>query len=276
MKKSLIFFLSLCLSFTLLQSQNQTAPLQNFSNPALFDLNDTNCINLSGEWLGEETEWINQSDQVKGKYQIKFLLNQQGNKVTGQSFISFDNGNSYGKFNIRGMVLANKLYFEEYAIQEQNFTQANVAWCLRTGELEINKSEINTKLEGGNYKGYATNYFFECHAKVAMNLQSKNFEKPKNAETANDNANSSHGQMRLFPNPADKEVNISFNLNQAQHVSFDIYTLKGEFINNIIHDNFSEGSHQFKFSTAHFVEGVYLVRMHTEKMNQAAMLIISR
>lgn len=270
----------LCFIFLLgisVKSQVNFKPLQNFTNPALFNLNDSNCLNIGGSWIGEETEWLEDQVNIKGKYQMKLVLEQQGNKVSGTSFISFDEGTSNGTFKIRGLVLGNKLYFEEYEVQSKQFAQAGVTWCLRTGELDVVNTEQKLNLKGANYKGYAADYYFDCKAKVAMNLNGQVKIKTKN-NSANEIRNdlNEQAEMRLYPNPADKLVNIVFKLNQEEQVRFDIYTLTGEFISNISNDKYLQGTHQVQFETANFIAGVYLVRMQTKHSNEAALLIISR
>ncbi|MCC6371294.1 MAG: hypothetical protein IT236_09845, partial [Bacteroidia bacterium] len=193
------------------------SPLQNFANPALYDLSDKTCLNLNGEWLGEETEFYDDFKHEKGRFSIRFNLNQQGNCVTGTSYISFNNGASYGLFKIRGLVRGNKFYFEEYEIIEQKFTEANAAWCLRTGELDIVLSHNKINLEGANYKGYVAYFYYNCAVAVNMTV-SKKITAKEAEEIKKSNSLKDDYSMQMHPNPANMEVTVSFKIPEALNV----------------------------------------------------------
>lgn len=269
-------FVILTLEFgQVLNSQVTQLPLQNFADASLFNLNDNSCINVSGEWLGEESEFSDPRGQLKGKYTVKFILSQQGNKVTGNSLISFDDGAGYGNMKIRGLVAGNKLYFEEFEVVEQKFVKPGVSWCLRTGVLDIKFGENTITLEGDNYKGYAAYYYFNCQAYVSMSL-SKAMQAREMQSAKNDLAAKEQLGMQLHPNPANHEVTVSFNLDQDLPVRVDMYTLAGEHITTIVNDFYTAGKHQHLFSLNTFAAGVYLIRMQAGSQNATAHLVIAR
>ena len=273
MKTKLVILLLGVLSVFYTRGQNKTGLLSNFSDPALFDLNNTSCLDISGEWQGEESEYLDEFKTLKGKYSCKFVLNQQGNKVEGYTLITFDNGQAFGKMKIRGMVLGNKFHFEEYEILEQGFAKPGVLWCLRGGELNIRRSGDQVLLEGNNYKGYADQYYFDCQGKIRMDLS-------KNAQASDDLSKpiqrEGEGDLQLRPNPAGHEVTVLFKLVQEQEVQIDMLTLAGKFVAKITREHYEAGTHQRLFDLAPFPAGVYLIRMSAGKESAASLLVIQR
>lgn len=255
--------------------QSTRGLLQNFNDPKLFDLNDHACYNLSGEFAGEETEFYDGQGNIKGKYKVKFVLNQQGNKVWGNSIISFGDEGNYGNIKIRGIVAGDKFYFEEYEVVEQKFTQPDVLWCLRTGELSIKLSENQITLEGYNYKGYAAFYYFDCVGLVSMNL-SKPLESLRQNPVTNNRINKKEYNIRLQPNPANNEVTVVFELIQELQVRIDLFTLSGELITNITNDFYKVGTNYKSFELGNYAAGVYLVRMSAGNQTGSKLLVISR
>lgn len=269
------FFVVLVLICLKAVGQSPIAQLNNFANPALFNVTDSACVNLSGEWTGEETEFIDDKGNQKGKYAIKFILNQQGNRVWGNSLISFDNGQSMGNMKIRGLVAGNKLYFEEYELVEQRFSQPGVLWCLRTGELDLKFSGRTAQIEGANYKGYASYYYFECAGKVAMSLSKELTEAEAKKIDSNEALKGKH-EMQLHPNPAAHEVTVTFIVTKNERVRIDMFTLSGELVGNIVDEPCQAGTHQKLFNLANYAAGVYLIRMQTGNEVIAKHLVIAR
>lgn len=258
-----------------LLAQNVSPLLQNFANPQLYNLNDTTCINISGDWNGEETEYINQTNSVKGKYRIKFRFKQEGNKVEGQSYIDFNDGLSFGIMKIRGMVLGNKFNFEEYEVLQEKFSEAGVAWCMRTGELDIKLDNQSLILDGSNYQGYATQHYFKCDAKVSL-LVSKPIDEQNNLQNKKKLENTGQAEMQLHPNPSYNKVTVTFKMIEKSKVRIDIFTLSGNYINNIIEAELTEGIHQKEFDLSEFAAGLYLVRMQTNQQVATRQLMITR
>ncbi len=254
-------------------AQEKTTLLQNFANPNLYNLSDKSCINLSGTWQGIEEEFLADGG-LKGTYAASLELKQEGNKVFGSSYISFDEGKNYGILNIRGLVQGNKLYFEEYGIPEQKFVQPNTLWCLRTGELDIKVKDGKIYLEGANYKGYADYYYFECNGKVSLSLSRELQESDKNISDQNTGTASQNFELR--PNPANHEVYIHFSLAEEKSVQIDLFDLAGKQECIITRAQYSSGNHSLLFDLSPYPAGVHLVRMQAGKDVFSAMLVIAR
>jgi len=270
-------FFTTLLSLLLLSKVNSqvASPLQTFANPELYDLSDKTCLNLNGEWLGEETEFYDDFKHEKGRFSIRFNLNQQGNCVTGTSYISFNNGASYGLFKIRGLVRGNKFYFEEYEIIEQKFTEANAAWCLRTGELDIVLSHNKIILEGANYKGYVAYFYYNCAVAVSMTV-SKNISAKQAEEIKKNNSLRDDYSMQMHPNPANMEVTVSFKIPEDLNVRVELFSLSGELIGTVTNELYTAGFHQKLFSLHTYPAGAYLIRMQAGNQSFAKTLVIAR
>lgn len=259
---------------TVLTAQEKPALLQNFANPALYNLQDKSCLQLRGSWKGIESEFIVTDGNLKGTYTASMELQQEGNKVYGTSYISFDDGKNYGILNIRGLVQGNKFYFEEYGIPEQKFVQPNTLWCLRTGELDIHIRDGRIYLEGANYKGYADYYYFECDGKVSLSLSRELTASDKNISDQHSGTSSQNFELR--PNPANHEVNISFSLAEEKPVQIDLFDLAGKQECIITRAQYSSGNHSLLFDLSPYPAGVHLVRMQAGNEVFSALLVIAR
>lgn len=256
------------------RSQANTGLLQTFANPQLFNLNDKSCHNLAGEWQGEEVEYISEG-KVKGTYTVSFILSQEGNRVSGTSLISCNNGATFGNMKIRGLVAGNKFYFEEYEVLDQKFATPGVSWCLRTGELDIRSSGQEALLEGGNYKGYAAFYYFDCQGFAAMRLH-KSMPLKETKAVEKNSPDKAACSMQLHPNPANREVTVSFKLPEDAQVRVDLFTLSGELITNITSEFYTAGTYQKVLPLETYAAGAYLVRLQAGNQSAARILVIAR
>ena len=66
----------------------------------------------------------------------------------------------------------------------------------------------------------------------------------------------------LYPNPADDELNVQFNLAQAEKVNFEITNLAGQKIDSQV-INASQGDNLVLFDTAKLASGMYLLNVGT-------------
>jgi hypothetical protein len=79
--------------------------------------------------------------------------------------------------------------------------------------------------------------------------------------------NNAAGGMLLdpFPNPADNSLNIGFNINDAQNVKIELFDVSGRLVDAEVEERYMAGYHQVAMQTAALAEGMYIVRMTTEK-----------
>ena len=65
--------------------------------------------------------------------------------------------------------------------------------------------------------------------------------------------------ISLYPNPATDAVNLTYSLNNAATVSFEIHDIIGQNIQNVKPTELSQGDYRTTINTADFVNGVYFV-----------------
>ncbi|HQQ94208.1 MAG TPA: T9SS type A sorting domain-containing protein [Bacteroidia bacterium] len=273
-------YISVFILFNLLCSgpgalaQTVVNPMHTFEDPALYNLQDSVSPRLAGVWLGQETEFLDQGFHVKGNFECKFALEQEGNKISGHSYISFDEGKNFAVMKIRGLVMGQTFYFEEFEIEKQGFSQAATLWCLRTGELSLGREGKNLVLEGNNYKAYADQYYFPCSGNVSWHMSCS--PNAMDASSQKSISPEAPDNFQLKPNPADHEVNICFKLATASEVQIDLFNLAGKLITPVTHMQYTEGEHHHILKLNEYPPGVYLVRMLNRNQSGAALLVIQR
>ena len=260
------FFICLTLNIS---SQNSIPELQKFADNSIFNLNDTICYNLSGEWEGEEVQYDATQSFIKVKFKVVFKLKQEGNRVYGTSFIQDKYRGSYGDMKIRGIVLNNKLHFEEYEIMNEKFFQLGVVWCLRSGVMDIKIDKNMAILEGLNYDGYASDTYQKCTDYAKMNIHKA--LNPSNILSSNNHITERKIQLDtnyfkkfdvlIFPNPCIDLSTISYDLSDNVIVKIDVFSLSGAFIQNVINESQASGKQNIKFNLSSYAPGVYLVRI---------------
>ena len=262
----IIYFVCLFLNSS---AQNNIPELQKFNNQNLFNLNDTSCIDLTGEWTGEEIQYDPTQSFIKVKFKVIFNLKQEGNRIYGTSFIQDKYRGSYGDMKIRGMVSGDKLHFEEYEIMNEKFFQLGVVWCLRSGEMDIKISGNTITLDGLKYDGYASDTYYKCtdYAKMSVSKIFEHSVSPNENSTLTSDkkiieANSFEKMnMLIFPNPCIDQATISYELKESVNVRIDIFSLSGALIQNVINDQREAGKQTVQFNLSAHAPGVYLVRL---------------
>lgn len=78
------------------------------------------------------------------------------------------------------------------------------------------------------------------------------------------------GEQKVFPNPTGiyEDINVQFNVTEAQDVSAYIYDLNGRLIDKIVERKDCVGSQILSFSTAPLPDGMYVVKIYGERGNE--------
>lgn len=79
--------------------------------------------------------------------------------------------------------------------------------------------------------------------------------------------------LRLHPTVANAEVTIDFNLPHSGPVSLNIFNIQGECVTTLISRHLDAGNHSIAWA---FTNGLYYVRLHTEKSVQSKQLLLIR
>jgi hypothetical protein len=77
----------------------------------------------------------------------------------------------------------------------------------------------------------------------------------------------------LYPNPADEELNVQFNLAQAEKVNFEITNLAGQKIDRQV-INASQGDNLILFDTAKLASGMYLLTVGTGNSAKTVQFVV--
>ncbi|MCX7737729.1 MAG: aryl-sulfate sulfotransferase [Candidatus Kapabacteria bacterium] len=76
---------------------------------------------------------------------------------------------------------------------------------------------------------------------------------------------SSISDLAAFPNPSEKEANISFNLNKTDKVTIKLFDLLGNPVNTVFDGYLNVGYHNLHFETKFLLPGVYQLKLQTSK-----------
>ncbi|MCB0538390.1 MAG: choice-of-anchor J domain-containing protein [Bacteroidetes bacterium] len=68
--------------------------------------------------------------------------------------------------------------------------------------------------------------------------------------------------LEIFPNPANNNLTVNFELDNTQNIDITVYTVTG---NKVATQNFNANSVNTSFNTSNFNEGVYILKIETEK-----------
>lgn len=238
MKKSLLNYFILC--FGLVFSTHIQAQ-------STFDLN--------GNFEGYREVKIDSSK--KGEiYLYQYNLNQEGNTVTGTSTI-YDEEGHYAEVQFHGVIVENKLYFEEYGTLDQ-INPKNDNWCYESGQLDISLEDGKIILSG-RIKSFSKNYGFYCANSFAY------LEK----ESGNNNSNFGNSitndlivsNVNVSPNPMENISTVFFTISDSTFAIIEVYDLEGELVLKPLNRNLLAGSYSFELDLSFHHEGMYIVEL---------------
>lgn len=214
--------------------------------------------NISGTFEGLRKQYDNNQENFAQEFQYKYELIQKGETVTGISTIYNEKGD-YAEVRLRGMVLGNVFYFEEYEIVDE-MKSDYTTWCYKTGELKI-ETKGDKILLVGKTKSYTSNYGAPCtggYTELAKTSSTKipSKENSKLVEEIN---------VSLYPNPTSTEATITFELNNKNKVSIELYDLSGRLVSSALNETLEAGNHQVKVNVANQSNGLYIVKISIGK-----------
>lgn len=251
-------FLALGTAFSQNYNQNQ-AQLQKYVSDELYE---PECKHdVSGKWVGTEIQYDETGTFIKVKFDIVFDFVQEGNKVTGTSYIKDKLHEDVGYMNIRGYVIGDKLHFEEYELTGQKWETPNRVWCFRTGELDLTRLERKMQLSG-DYDSYAA-YDYRpcrdyCHT-VVQKAASDNSE-PEVADFKF-NTTDEDNPITVAPSPFRDQTTLSYTLTEDAKVQLDVFDLSGRKVVELTNGNQAAGNYRQVFEGAGNPPGSYLVRL---------------
>lgn len=80
--------------------------------------------------------------------------------------------------------------------------------------------------------------------------------------------------LDAWPNPADSRVNTRFNLHRSEHITVSVYDATGKEVTRVIDNQYmNAGWHQYDFGLGNLPDGVYYIRLKTEKGTQTKSIV---
>ncbi|MEL6636458.1 MAG: hypothetical protein AAFW73_14740 [Bacteroidota bacterium] len=99
-------------------------------------------LDLSGSWQGVVT----QEEGYSTEYALELYLRQDGNKITGRSYVSVDS--IYAEMEIEGVALADKiLMIKDIRIIDDEIIE-KLEWCIKSYQLMLRREQDVWHLEG--------------------------------------------------------------------------------------------------------------------------------
>lgn len=236
MKKLYSITALICLLFAVVHAQS-TEPLSE---------KQVSKIDVSGKWVGKRHQYTSDKTAILQTFEYEFNLKQEGNIVTGTSSIFGTNGD-YGDMKLRGVIVGNKLVFEEYEIVSENQSNPLRTWCFKAGELTFAKDGNKVKLIGAT-SSYIPFYNIPCTGGYS-NLEK--VEEGSNAVDLSKNFSSKFAdedfRVTVLPNPFVDKAKVSFSLNSDSNVDLNVLDLSGKIVAQLHTGKLPKGNHEFLF-----------------------------
>ena len=80
--------------------------------------------------------------------------------------------------------------------------------------------------------------------------------------------------VSLYPNPVQGQATLSFNLNEAGNVSYQVFDLTGRMVMNQNVGRFAEGEHQINIQAENLSSGSYILRLSQGVKNQSVKFMV--
>jgi len=116
------------------------------------------------------------------------------------------------------------------------------------------------------------NIYFDFNSAVITNTTKNTITAPVNVAEYFSNNN----QLLLYPNPTSDNFTLQYNLKNEGKVFIEIRNMLGEIVKTIPLNNKQKGIHAEEINTKGFTNGIYLVKLIGEGMQQTQKLIIQR
>jgi hypothetical protein len=81
--------------------------------------------------------------------------------------------------------------------------------------------------------------------------------------------------FEMFPNPADEQMSVRFNLEETTQMEVSIYNALGQQVQVVATENFGTGRHTLDVNTADLSEGVYFLRLRNADRENSHRFIVS-
>jgi hypothetical protein len=187
--------------------------------------NEIQSVDLSGKYVGKRYQYAPNKKTIMQTFEYEFELKQSGDIITGVSTIIKANG-EYADIKLRGLIIGDKLHFEEYEIVNQD-KDPNMVWCFKSGALNIKKDGESLKLVGAT-DSYIPGYFIPCTGGTTDLTKvdnSNNYKMDINPGLAGVDMSINLG---VSPNPFVDRAKINYILSSSATVTLEVYDITGK------------------------------------------------
>lgn len=218
-------------------------------------------MDLSGKYVGKRHQFNPDHKTIMQSFEYEFELKQDGDIVTGVSTIIKQNGD-YADIKLRGMVVGDKLYFEEYEVKNQA-KNPDFVWCFKSGALSIAKDGDRLKLVGKT-DSYMAEYYLPCtggYTDLTKVDNSSTFA-PTVGSVKYD-ALADNNLLSVYPNPFVDNTKINYTLSNDAKVSVEVFDITGRRV-AVLENNTSKAA------------GTYTVDFNAKNSGYAAGVLIAK
>jgi len=208
--------------------------------------------NLNGTFEGIRKQHDFNLHDFAQEFEYKFELTQNGDLVEGISTIIKHNGD-FAEVKVRGVIVGNKLHFEEYAIVNE-IKAEGLRWCYKVGELNIVQKGDLISLEG-NTASYMENFGIPCTGGFTQLSKEYKVDNDLISSTSENQFSAT-----LLPNPAVSNTTISINNTADANTSIQLYDLSGKLVQNVFEGKVNSGNFAKKIDVSNLAPGVYIVK----------------
>ena len=182
-------------------------------------------VDLSGKYVGKRHQFNTDRATIMRSFEYEFELKQSGNIITGVSTIIKENGD-YADIKLRGVVVGDKLYFEEYEIMNQA-KDPGFVWCFKSGALNIKKDGDRVKLMGKT-DSYMAEYYLPCTGGITdlTKVESSSNLNTKELIVSGSEIGSGNS-LTVYPNPFVAQTQIIYTIANDAKVSTEVYDITG-------------------------------------------------
>jgi hypothetical protein len=212
---------------------------------------------LNGTFEGRHIEFTEDGSNDSLIYIYILELKQEDQVVKGKSYIYNDEG-YYAVVQLRGVILKNQFYFEEYETLDEINPEEN-HWCYTSGHLDILKDGDKISLTGFT-RSHTKQYGALCRLGYT---DISTFKENEASSEAHENLTVT--DLTVQPNPTEAMTTISFTLSTEEMTIIEVYDLGGELITEVLRRNLLPGSYSFPIDLSFKKDGMYIVELIVDR-----------
>lgn len=238
MKKLLFTTAILAFTFAVATAQNSDAKPLNEKQVSEMD--------MSGKWVGKRFQYTADHQGILQTFEYEFNFKQEGNRVNGTTSIYSENGD-YGDMKMRGIIVGNKLIFEEYEIADEHQSNPLRTWCFKAGELTFAQDGNSVKLVGAT-NSHIPYYNIPCTGGFSDMSKVDGENTIDFSKNISSKLNERDFKLNVSPNPFVEKANVSFYLDKNAEVQLNIMDLSGKEIAELQNGQLEKGTYNFEFN----------------------------